>query len=225
MESSQARESFRSLLLRDRGRTGLIQRDLAARAGVSLRSVQDWEAGVTLPTAERLQGLIRALLEAGGLTAGREADGSARAVGGGRARGAADAHAFRRAVVRRPAGRAGYRRALRQASANARRQPAPGQPSAPRIGVRRRTRPASSAAPRSWRCCDSWVLEERCRLVAVLGMGGIGKTSLAARLAQDVAPSFERVYWRSLAQRATGRRMAGWRHRLPVRPAAGAADV
>src|SRR5207302_4105375 len=43
-----------------------------------------------------------------------------------------------------------------------------------------------------------WVLEERCRLVAILGMGGIGKTSLAARLAQDVAASFERVYWRSL---------------------------
>ena len=35
-------------------------------------------------------------------------------------------------------------------------------------------------------------------MVAVLGMGGIGKTSLAARLAQQVAPSFERVYWRSL---------------------------
>jgi hypothetical protein len=29
-------------------------------------------------------------------------------------------------------------------------------------------------------------------------MGGIGKTSLATRLAHDVASSFERVYWRSL---------------------------
>src|SRR3954451_7961334 len=72
MEGSQAPESFRSLLLRHRGRTGLIQRDLAARAGVSVRSVQDWEAGVSLPTAERLQALIRGLLESGGLTKGQE---------------------------------------------------------------------------------------------------------------------------------------------------------
>src|SRR5712691_10991507 len=43
-----------------------------------------------------------------------------------------------------------------------------------------------------------WVLEERCRLAAVLGMGGIGKTALASRLALDAAPSFQRVCWRSV---------------------------
>jgi transcriptional regulator with XRE-family HTH domain len=73
MDTSHAPESFRGMLLRHRGRTGLIQRDFAARAGVSHRSVQDWEGGVNYPTAERLQALIRVLFESGGLTAGREA--------------------------------------------------------------------------------------------------------------------------------------------------------
>ena len=43
-----------------------------------------------------------------------------------------------------------------------------------------------------------WLLVDRCRLVGVLGMGGIGKTLLAARLALEVAPAFSVVYWRSL---------------------------
>ena len=47
METSHAPESFRGLLLRHRGRTGLTQRELATRAGVSLRSVQGWESGVS----------------------------------------------------------------------------------------------------------------------------------------------------------------------------------
>ena len=44
----------------------------------------------------------------------------------------------------------------------------------------------------------AWVLEDGCRVVAVLGFGGIGKTMLAARLAQQVAPRFERAYWRNM---------------------------
>src|SRR5918912_3981415 len=72
MDTSHAPESFRGLLVRHRGRTGLIQRDLAARVGVSERSVQDWEAGLKFPSDQRLQALIRALLEAGALTSGRE---------------------------------------------------------------------------------------------------------------------------------------------------------
>src|SRR5947208_3417679 len=45
---------------------------------------------------------------------------------------------------------------------------------------------------------EGWVLSERRRLVAVLGTGGIGKTTLAVKLMQQVAAHFDGVPWRSL---------------------------
>jgi hypothetical protein len=44
----------------------------------------------------------------------------------------------------------------------------------------------------------SWICEERCRMMLLLGVGGIGKSTLAARLARDLAPEFAKVHWRSL---------------------------
>src|SRR5258708_18551916 len=65
--------AFQGLLLSHRGRTGLTQRQLAARVRVSRGSIQDWEAGLSYPDAQHLQALIAALLEAGGLARGSEA--------------------------------------------------------------------------------------------------------------------------------------------------------
>ena len=45
---------------------------------------------------------------------------------------------------------------------------------------------------------SQWVVQERCRVVSVLGMGGIGKSALAVSLMHQLAPHFEVVLWRSL---------------------------
>ncbi|MGH1392603.1 MAG: eIF2A-related protein [Trichormus sp.] len=43
-----------------------------------------------------------------------------------------------------------------------------------------------------------WIIKERCRLIALVGMGGIGKSALAAKVAQLVRADFDFVIWRSL---------------------------
>jgi len=45
---------------------------------------------------------------------------------------------------------------------------------------------------------SQWIVAERCCLVALLGIGGIGKTALSVKLAQDIQSQFEVVIWRSL---------------------------
>jgi hypothetical protein len=45
---------------------------------------------------------------------------------------------------------------------------------------------------------ERWLVADRCRLVAVVGMGGVGKTALAARLIEQVGAHFDALIWRSL---------------------------
>jgi hypothetical protein len=45
---------------------------------------------------------------------------------------------------------------------------------------------------------EQWIVKDRCRLVALLGMGGIGKTALSVMLAEQLQNEFEYFIWRSL---------------------------
>jgi len=45
---------------------------------------------------------------------------------------------------------------------------------------------------------ERWIVDDRCRLVALLSRGGFGKTALSVKLTQQVAHHFDFVIWRSL---------------------------
>lgn len=44
----------------------------------------------------------------------------------------------------------------------------------------------------------AWLTHDRCRLVSVVGMGGIGKTTLTLRVAHAIQAEFDFIIWRSL---------------------------
>jgi NB-ARC domain len=44
-----------------------------------------------------------------------------------------------------------------------------------------------------------WIVQERCRLVVLLGSAGVGKTALSVKLAEQIQEKFEYVIWRSLS--------------------------
>ncbi|MEO8973156.1 MAG: NB-ARC domain-containing protein [Ktedonobacteraceae bacterium] len=43
-----------------------------------------------------------------------------------------------------------------------------------------------------------WIIDEKCRVVSILGLGGIGKTALASRITGQIQDTFDYVFWRSL---------------------------
>jgi hypothetical protein len=164
---------------------------------VSRRAVQDWEAGVNHPSAQRLQALILVLLEAGGLTARHEA---------------LEAGELWAAVLREtPRMQTPFDHGWFAGLVSAGVAPRP-----VRGGVQSSTAEAGASTTvervQDWgeapdvlsfggradelASLRSSVLEERCRLVAVLGMGGIGKTILAARRGADRSRSAGRG-WRA----------------------------
>jgi WD40 repeat protein/transcriptional regulator with XRE-family HTH domain len=178
----------KALALRERA--GLTQRALAALLGVSGRAIQAWEAGLSYPGAGHLKHLIALYLERGTFPLGREEDEAAALWE------AVRAHAPRRTV---PFDRLWF------ASLSGAAGSAVSLPPVPQVDVPRRDDWGEAPDAGTFygrtqevETLSHWLLADRCRLIAVLGLGGVGKTLLASRFAREMAPQFDVVYWRSL---------------------------
>ncbi len=49
----------------------------------------------------------------------------------------------------------------------------------------------------------NWLTQERCRLLALLGLGGIGKSTFVIALGQELKDTFDFIFWRSLQHAPT----------------------
>lgn len=45
---------------------------------------------------------------------------------------------------------------------------------------------------------EQWLLKDRCRLLTILGIGGVGKTALSIKLIDQIGDKFDCVIWKSL---------------------------
>ncbi|HTX69164.1 MAG TPA: helix-turn-helix domain-containing protein [Thermoleophilia bacterium] len=171
-----------------RSEADLTQSALAELLGISRNAVVAWEGGATHPSAPHLRHLIELCMARGAFHEGQEA--------------AEIRELWEDSQLRVPLDEAWLARLLESDSSTPIAHPV-GEEASPKADRQLDWGSAPEASEFFGRAAElsllgRWLLTDGCRVVSLLGMGGIGKTALAARLARHVASHFELVYWRSL---------------------------
>src|SRR6266446_6885176 len=190
--------AFGQIMLTLRTTIGLTQAGLGDLLGVSRRAVAQWEAGSSYPIAERLKQLITLGVQQQAFPAGRQEE-EIRALW----------HAAHQKLLLDEAWLAallgGSRPALTLLPPVPLAQPQRGEVSAaepkpaPRVDWGEALDvPSFYDREQELATLSRWVVQEGCRLVSVLGMGGMGKSALVVRAMQQLAGHFAVVLFRSL---------------------------
>jgi transcriptional regulator with XRE-family HTH domain len=197
--SHQGENAFGRACATLRKRMGLTQRALAGLLGLSEQTVGQWERGKRSPAVEPLQRLLALALQRQAFAPAHEEE---------------EAHHLWLAAGQPQTEFAAFWMQAQLAAASAR------SASPALVVLKRELAPrVEQMSPLSWPRLD-WgdaltvqalygreaervqlnqrVLEERCQVVSVLGMGGIGKSALAVTFMHQVASAFEAVVFRSV---------------------------
>src|SRR5256714_1840452 len=191
--------AFGQAMLSLRTALGLTQAGLAKHLGVSRRAVGEWEVGGSYPKAEHLKALMALAIQHQAFPAGREAE---------------EIRAFWQAARQKLLLDESWLSALlsQQLPHLTLVAPLPVEQSS---GIDHVLAPPAAGGPRmGWggalavptfygregelALLSQWMLQERCRVVSVLGMGGIGKSALVVSAMHQLAAHFQVVLFRSL---------------------------
>ncbi len=190
--------AFGQRILTLRTQIGLTQTGLAELLHVSRRAVTEWEAGSSYPKAHHLQRLIALGVQQQAFPAGREAE-EIRALW----------HAAHQKLLLDEAWLAALLGQTRPAptllhpvpleALRPGEMPATEPPPGPRLDWGDALAvPTFYDREQELATLARWVVKEGCRMVSVLGMGGIGKSALAVSAMQQLAVHFQVVIFRSL---------------------------
>ena len=185
--------AFGQAMLSLRSATGLTQAVLADLLGVSRKAIVRWEAGETYPSTPHLKALLAFAIRQRAFPAGREEE---------------EIRAFWRTAHQKVLLDEAWLHDLVAPPVPVQLFPQ-AEPSIAHAGDDSAAFPrvdlvgvldVSHFAGREVEVAEltQWIVQERCRMIALLGMGGIGKSMLASFLGQRLAPQFEAVLWRSV---------------------------
>ena len=190
--------AFGQLMLTLRTSIGLTQAGLADLLHISRHAVAEWEAGSSYPRAERLKEFLTLCVQQQAFPAGREEE-EIRALWRAAHQKVLFDEPWLAALLDRP------RPALPLLPAVPLDAPSPGELLAPQPTPGPRLDwgealdvPSIYGREQELATLPRWVVQERCRMVSVLGMGGIGKSALVVRAMQQMAGHFDVVLFRSL---------------------------
>src|SRR5438132_9458085 len=198
-DEHKGESTFGRSCVRLRQSMGLTQRALSRLLGISEQAIQRWERGVHSPKPEHLERLLALCVERHAFALGREHERAHQLwLAAGQQ---ADFEAFwMRAQLAVPSASPALVVLKREIA-----QPAK---------LLANQELASTSTRLDWGDAldvhefygreaerlqlEQWVIEERCPVVSVLGMGGIGKSALAVTLMYQIAKAFQAVVFRSV---------------------------